>query len=253
MKIVVSPAKSLDFKSEIPVQQTSQPIFLEQAEKINQVLKKKSVAEIKELMGISDSLAQLNVERYNNFSLPFTPDNARPAMYAFAGDVYVGLDAYTIASEKIEFTQNTLRILSGMYGLLKPLDLIQPYRLEMGTALKIQRKSNLYEFWGDLITKALNEEMQEGEILLNLASVEYFSSLQLKKLKAPVISPIFKDYKNGQLKIISFFAKKARGLMARYVIDNQVYSAKDILNFDYDGYRYSQADTQFEDKPVFIR
>lgn len=253
MKIVVSPAKSLDFKTEVPTEHSSQPIFLDQAEKLNQVLKKKSTAEIKKLMGISDTLAQLNVERYNNFSRPFTTENARQAMYAFAGDVYAGLDAYTIPADKIDFTQNTLRILSGMYGLLKPLDLIQPYRLEMGTELKVQRKSNLYEFWGDQITQALNEEMQAGEILLNLASVEYFSSVEVKKLKAKVVSPVFKDYKNGQLKIISFFAKKARGLMSRYVIDNQITAAKDLWDFDYAGYRYSEAATQSEDKPVFIR
>lgn len=253
MKIVVSPAKSLDFKTQVPVQRATLPIFLDKAEKLNGVMQKKSVAQIKKLMDISDTIAQLNAERYRDFSIPFTAKNARQAMYAFAGDVYVGLDAYTIPEDKIDFTQNTLRMLSGMYGLLKPLDLIQPYRLEMGTKLKVNRANNLYEFWGDSITKALNEEMDKGEVLVNLASTEYFKAINVKKLNTQVVNPIFMDYKNGQLKIISFFAKKARGLMSRFIIDNQLTEVEDILGFDYEGYSYSEKETKSPDKPVFIR
>lgn len=253
MKIVVSPAKSLDFKTQVPVQRATLPIFLDKAEKLNGVMQKKSVAQIKKLMDISDTIAQLNAERYRDFSIPFSTKNARQAMYAFAGDVYVGLDAYTIPEDKIDFTQNTLRMLSGMYGLLKPLDLIQPYRLEMGTKLKVNRANNLYEFWGDSITKALNEEMDKGEVLVNLASTEYFKAINVKKLNAQVVNPIFMDYKNGQLKIISFFAKKARGLMSRFIIDNQLTQVEDILGFDYEGYSYSEKETKSPDKPVFIR
>ena len=253
MKIVVSPAKSLDFKTQVPVQRATLPIFLDKAEKLNGVMQKKSVAQIKKLMDISDTIAQLNAERYRDFSIPFSTKNARQAMYAFAGDVYVGLDAYTIPEDKIDFTQNTLRMLSGMYGLLKPLDLIQPYRLEMGTKLKVNRANNLYEFWGDSITKALNEEMDKGEVLVNLASTEYFKAINVKKLNAQVVNPIFMDYKNGQLKIISFFAKKARGLMSRFIIDNQLTEVEDILGFDYEGYSYSEKETKSPDKPVFIR
>lgn len=253
MKIVVSPAKSLDYKSPLPAARFTQPRFLEDALLLNKTLEKKTKAQLKDLMGISDNLAELNYRRYREFSVPFTKDNARPAVYAFSGDVYVGLDAYTIPEEKMDILQNTLRILSGMYGVLKPFDLMQPYRLEMGTELKVNRKKNLYEFWGDKIADALNEELKADELFLNLASVEYFKSVNTKKLKAPVVSPVFKDLKNGELKIISFFAKKARGLMTRYVIDNDINSLDGILDFDYDGYKYSKAHTNKETEPVFVR
>jgi len=253
MKVVVSPAKSLDFDSKLPTDKHTKPMFLDEAEKLNSSLSKKSKKAIAELMHISDKLAELNYRRYKEFTVPFTAENSRPAVYAFSGDVYVGLDAYTVPNKKIEKLQDTLRILSGMYGVLKPLDLIQPYRLEMGTDLKINRKKNLYEFWGDTITEALNDDLQDDELFVNLASVEYFKAVNPKKLKTKIISPVFKDFKNGELKIISFFAKKARGSMARYIVDVDAKNYKDILAFDYDGYSYSEQYTDNENEPVFIR
>ncbi len=253
MKIVVSPAKSLDFETKLPTTRGTQPIFLAEAETLNNKLERKSKKAIGELMSISDKLADLNYQRYKEFETPFTKKNSRPAVYTFAGDVYQGLDAFTIPESKIDLLNDTLRILSGMYGVLRPLDLIQAYRLEMGTSLKINRKKNLYEFWGDQVTHALNEELEEGEILLNLASQEYFKVLDPKKINAPVISPVFKDFKNGKLKIISFFAKKARGSMARYVIDNNTKTLRGLKGFDYDGYGYSEQHTEKEEEPVFIR
>lgn len=253
MKIVVSPAKSLDYKTEVPTSRSSQPIFLEEAQTLNKKLASKSKKALGELMHISDALAALNYHRYKEFSVPFTKENARPAIYAFAGDVYVGLDAYTIPENKLDTLQDSLRILSGLYGVLKPLDLMQPYRLEMGTSLPINRKKNLYQFWGTTITEALNEELADDELFLNLASAEYFKAVQPKKLKVPVISPVFKDFKNGKLKIISFFAKKARGSMVRYVIDKYITTLEGVKGFDYDGYAYSEAHTENELEPVFIR
>lgn len=253
MKIVISPAKSLDFETVLPTSRFTQPEFLEQAEKLNTVLKKKKPKALAELMSISDKLANLNWERNQQFSLPFTMDNARPAVYAFNGDVYQGLDAYSIPEEKLDHLQDTLRILSGLYGVLKPLDLMQPYRLEMGTQLKVGRKKNLYEFWKKEITDHLNKELEDGELFVNLASNEYFGAVDEKKLKAPVITPVFKDWKNDKLKIISFFAKKARGSMVRYILDTNAKTLDDIKGFDYDGYLFSQEHTLKENQPVFIR
>ncbi|RFN59899.1 peroxide stress protein YaaA [Marixanthomonas ophiurae] len=253
MKIVVSPAKTLDYKSDLPTKKTTQPEFIEEAEILNNKLARKTKKEVAKLMSISDKLADLNYQRYKEFSIPFTKKNARPAVYAFAGDVYNGLDAYTIPEKKLDSLQNTLRILSGMYGILKPLDLMQPYRLEMGTNLKIQNHKNLYEFWGNTLTESLNKEMKDGELFINLASNEYFKVINTKELKAPVISPIFKDFKNGKLKIIAFYAKKARGSMVRYIIDKNIKTLKGIKGFDYDGYSYSEEYTENENEPVFIR
>lgn len=253
MKIVVSPAKSLDFSSKLPTSRHTQPQFLEEAKKLNGILAKKTKPQLKDLMGISDKLAELNYQRYKEFTTPITPENARPAIFAFSGDVYAGFDAYSFPVEKLEALQNSLRILSGMYGLLRPLDLMQPYRLEMGIDLRIGTKKNLYEFWQKKITETLNQELEEGELFLNLASKEYFSTVNPKKLKTPIISPVFKDYKNGKLKIISFYAKKARGAMARFAIENEVTEKKDILAFNTDGYAFSAAETQKENEPVFIR
>jgi uncharacterized protein len=253
MKIVVSPAKSLDYKSKLPSTRATQPIFLEDAKFINGKLSNKSKKAIGELMSISDNLAQLNYERYKEFSTPFTKSNARPSVYAFAGDVYQGLDAYSIPETKIDQLQDTLRILSGMYGILRPLDLMQPYRLEMGTDLMINGKKNLYRFWGDRITEVLNEELKEDELFLNLASNEYFKAVNPKKLKVPIISPVFKDFKNGELKIISFFAKKARGSMVRYIIDKNVSTLEGVKGFDYGGYAFSEQYTKNENEPVFVR
>ncbi|MEP2278396.1 peroxide stress protein YaaA [Maribacter sp.] len=253
MKIVISPAKSLNYESELPTTQYTSPEFIEDAEKLNKVLKKKKPKALSELMSISDNLAQLNWQRNQDFTVPFTSDNARPAVYAFSGDVYQGLDAYTLSDEKIEKLQQTLRILSGQYGILKPLDLMQPYRLEMGTSLKIGRKKNLYEYWGERLTDHLNNEMVEGELLVNLASNEYYSALKPKKIKSEIITPVFKDWKNDKLKIISFFAKKARGAMVRYIIDTDAKSLEDIKGFNLDDYQFSQEHTLKENEPVFIR
>lgn len=253
MKIVISPAKSLDFETALPLATFSQPIFLEQSEKLNKVLVKKKPKVLSNLMGISDKLAQLNWERNQQFSRPFTTENARPAVYAFNGDVYQGLDAYSISEKKMIELQRTLRILSGLYGILKPLDLIQPYRLEMGTQLKVGRKKNLYEFWRKEVTGHLNSELEDDELFINLASNEYFGAVDTKTLKVPVITPIFKDWKNDKLKVISFFAKKARGSMVRYIIDSNAKTLEDIKGFDDDHYIYSKEHTLKETEPVFIR
>ena len=236
MKIVISPAKSLNFESPLPVQKHTDSLFLKEAETIQKTLKKKKPKQLMELMDISEKLADLNWERNQNWSLPFTAENARPAIYA--GDVYTGLDAYTLPVEKLEVLQAKLRILSGLYGVLKPLDLMQPYRLEMGTSLPIGTKKNLYEFWKKKVTQSLNNELQEHELFINLASNEYFSAVDTKTLKAPVITPEFKDYKDGKLKMISFFAKKARGLMVRYIIDTNAETIDDLKQFNYEGYAF---------------
>jgi hypothetical protein len=253
MKIVISPAKSLDFESKLPTKKFTEAKFLSEAEHLNRELKKESVSSLSTLMGISANLSQLNHERNQDWQLPFSASNARPAVYAFAGDVYTGLDAYTISSGKIALLQDKLRILSGLYGLLKPLDLIQPYRLEMGTKLKVKATANLYQFWGDKITSALNDELNEDAPLVNLASNEYFKAVKPKLLNASVITPVFKDFKNGELKMISFYAKKARGSMVRFIIDANANSLDDLKAFDYQGYKFSDTYTSKENEPVFIR
>ena len=253
MKIVISPAKSLDFESKLPTDIHSQPRFLEQAEKLNKVLVKKKPKALSELMHISDNLAQLNWTRNQQFSTPFTAENARPAVFAFNGDVYQGLDAYNFSSKNLNKLQDTLRILSGLYGVLKPLDLMQPYRLEMGTQLKVARNKNLYDFWKKEITAHLNSELEAGELFVNLASNEYFGAVDEKALKVPVITPVFKDWKNDKLKVISFFAKKARGSMVRYIIDSDAKTLDDIKGFNLEGYIYSKEHTLKPDQPVFIR
>lgn len=253
MKMIVSPAKSLNFEAELPTAQFTEARFLPEAERINKLLKKKSTKALGKLMGISENLSQLNWQRNQDFQLPFSPENARPAVYAFDGDVYTGLDAYSLSEDKIPALQSQLRILSGLYGLLNPLDLIQPYRLEMGTKMPVGVKKNLPAFWKEKVTQALNEEMQEGEVLLNLASNEYFAAIDTKILNAEIITPQFKDFKNGQLKMISFFAKKARGMMARYVIDTAANDLTNIKGFTTDGYQYSEKHTEKASQPVFIR
>lgn len=238
MKIVLSPAKSLNFEKVLPTSKHSEPLFLKEARQVHKVLKQKSPKQLSELMDISDKLADLNWQRNQDWKTPFTPENARQAIFAFDGDVYTGLDAYSIPKEKLEDLQDSLRILSGLYGLLKPLDLMQAYRLEMGTKLPIGESKNLYEFWKPIVTKALNKELHEGELFINLASNEYFSAVDVKQLKVPVITPEFKDYKNGKLKIISFFAKKARGLMVRYIIETNAKTVEDLKSFNYEGYQF---------------
>ena len=238
MKIVISPAKSLNFEKALPTEKYSEGLFLKEACQVHQVLKQKSPKELSALMAISDKLADLNWQRNQDWKTPFTLANARPTIYAFDGDVYTGLDAYSIPIEKLDVLQERVRILSGLYGLLKPLDLMQAYRLEMGTKLPIGEIKNLYEFWKPIITKALNKELQEGELFVNLASNEYFSAVDVKALKVLVITPEFKDYKDGKLKIISFFAKKARGLMVRYLIDTNAETIDDLKGFNYEGYQF---------------
>ena len=240
MKIVVSPAKSLDFESELPINETTQPLFLKEAERLNKLLKKKSPKSLSKLMSISDNLAELNWQRNQDWSLPFTSGNARPSVYAFNGDVYTGLDAYTIPEDKVNKLQNTLLILSGLYGVLRPLDLIQPYRLEMGTKMTVGTHKSLHDFWKKKVTKFINETLDIDELFLNLASNEYFNAVDEKQLKVPVITPVFKDWKNDKLKVISFFAKKARGSMVRYIIDTNATTLEDIKGFDYDGYSFSE-------------
>ncbi len=253
MKIVISPAKSLDFETALPSSRYTQPQFLDFSKKINTVLVKKTPKSLSKLMDVSASLAQLNWERNQQFAVPFTAQNSRPAIYAFNGDVYQGLDAYSLSEKKLDQLQDKLRILSGLYGILRPLDLIQPYRLEMGTQLKIGRKKNLYEFWKKDLTAHLNSELQEGKLFINLASNEYFGAIDEKRLKVPVITPIFKDWKNDNLKVISFFAKKARGSMVRYIIDSNARTLKDIRSFNLDGYEFSKEHTLKENQPVFVR
>jgi uncharacterized protein len=241
MKIVISPAKSLNFDKPLPSDNSSKSIFIKESQQINQILKQQSPQNLSDLMDISDKLADLNWQRNQDWKTPFSSKNARPAIYAFDGDVYTGLDAYSIPLDKMDDLQNRLRILSGLYGLLKPLDLMQAYRLEMGTKLAVGDHKNLYDFWKPLIATQLNKELKKGELFVNLASQEYFSAIDTSVLKAPVITPEFKDYKNGKLKIISFFAKKARGLMVRYIIDNQVETIDELNNFDYGGYQFDDS------------
>ena len=252
MKIVISPAKSLDFETNVPTSTYSEGIFLNEASKLNAVLKKKSPKQLSELMHISDKLGNLNWQRNEDWKLPFSIKNAKQAVFAFKGDVYIGLDAYSLSEAKIQQLQQKLRILSGQYGLLKPLDLMQAYRLEMGTKLKIGTKENLYQFWGSKITNALNDELEENEVFVNLASNEYFKVIESKLLKVPVITPVFKDYKNGKLKIISFYAKKARGLMVRYIIDNSIENLEDLKGFKSEGYAFD-ANLSSEKELVFTR
>ncbi|MDZ7615029.1 MAG: peroxide stress protein YaaA [Flavobacteriaceae bacterium] len=251
MKIVISPAKTLEFERPVPIQTHTECAFLNKSVKLNTVLKKKSPKKLMELMDISEKLSELNYQRNQDWHLPFSPENARQAVFAFSGDVYEGLDAYTLDLDKFEDLQNKVRILSGLYGILKPLDLMQPYRLEMGTALKVNRYNNLYEFWGDSLTKALNTELK-GDVLLNLASQEYFKAIKPKLLKSPVITPEFKDFHNGELKMISFFAKKARGSMVRYIIDNQIDVIEDVKGFNREGYAFDK-NLSTEKKWVFTR
>jgi cytoplasmic iron level regulating protein YaaA (DUF328/UPF0246 family) len=252
MKIVISPAKSLNYEKEVPTTFFSEAQYLKEASNIQKVLKKKTPKDLMQLMDISENLAALNWQRNQQWQTPFTPDNSRQAVYAFDGDVYTGLDVYSLPLEKNELLQNQLRILSGLYGLLKPMDLIQPYRLEMGTSIAIGKSKNLYEYWKKTITKSLNDELEEGELFINLASNEYFSAIDAKALKAPVITPDFKDYKDGKLKMISFFAKKARGMMVRYILDTNAQTLEDIKGFNYEGYAFD-ATLSKANKLVFTR
>ena len=254
MLIVLSPAKSLDYKTPAKVKAPTLPEFVSESAKLIADLKKLSPQEVANLMGLSDQLAALNVGRYRDWSKKFTEENSKPAIYAFDGDVYDGFDVKTLDAKAIAFAQDHIRILSGLYGALRPLDLMQPYRLEMGTAFKNARGKDLYAFWGERVTDSLKQvlEQQEKPVLLNLASEEYFKVLQAKNLDCPVISPIFQDGKDGKYKIISFYAKRARGLMARYVVENRIADAADLKGFNLDGYKYVPSESKPE-KPLFRR
>ena len=252
MKIIISPAKSLDFETKAPTSLHTQPRFLEQSEKLNKKLKTLSKKNIAELMKISYALSALNYDRNQTWKTPFSPNNAKQAIYSFTGEVFRGIDAQSLSEEKIPLLQDRLRILSGLYGILKPLDLIQPYRLEMGTKLSVQKTTNLYKFWDDQIAKSLNEELEEGELLVNLASTEYFKVIPKKILKVPMITPVFKDFKNGEYKTIMTFAKKARGLMVRYIIDHNIKTIEGLKNFNVERYRFSE-EMSSENELLFTR
>ena len=240
MIAVISPAKTLDFESKPVTSKHTTPEFLDESCELVEALKLLEPHDISGLMSISPKLGELNANRFQTWQLPFTPDNAKQALLAFKGDVYTGLDAETFTNDDFEFAQQHLRILSGLYGVLKPLDLIQPYRLEMGTKLSNARGGNLYQFWGDQLNERLQNELNAGDgVLINLASNEYFKSVKVKSLNARVITPVFKDWKNDKYKIISFYAKKARGLMAAYIIKNKLTNADSLQNFDSEGYCFN--------------
>lgn len=239
--MLISPAKTLNYETPAKTKTSSDPDFLEHSQALINELQQLSPSDISSLMSISDKLGELNHQRFMNWSTPFDSDNAKQAVLAFKGDVYTGLNAEAFNSKDFKFAQKHLRILSGLYGLLRPLDLMQAYRLEMGTKFENQRGKNLYEFWGNEITDALNKQLKKNksEVLVNLASNEYFKAVKAKELNAEIITPVFKDFKNGKYKIISFYAKKARGLMSAYIIHNQITDAEAIKDFDTDGYSYN--------------
>ena len=243
MLMVLSPAKTLDYETPVKVTTFTEPELLDQSAQLIARLRKLTPPDISALMKISDKLGNLNFGRYLEWQRPFTPDNARQAILAFKGDVYTGLNADTLSAKDLNWAQNHLRILSGLYGVLRPLDLMQAYRLEMGTRLENKRGSDLYDFWGERITDQLNEVLQKDKkpILVNLASNEYFKAVQPNKLNAEIITPVFKDLKGGKYKIISFYAKKARGMMARYIIDNRIKKVEDLRHFDTEGYSFNAA------------
>jgi cytoplasmic iron level regulating protein YaaA (DUF328/UPF0246 family) len=258
MILVISPAKALDYETPPTTATFTQPDFLDQSAELIAVLREKSPAEIADLMALSDQLATLNVARYASWSQPFSPDNAKQALLAFNGDVYEGLDAKSLADTDLAWAQDHLRILSGLYGVLRPLDLMQAYRLEMGTRLANPRGKNLYEFWGERITEELNrllareEDAGRERVLVNLASDEYFKSVKPKKLKGRIVTPVFEDWKGGRYKIISFYAKRARGLMSRYVITHRLDEVAALQGFDAEGYAFA-ADASDADTLVFRR
>ena len=254
MLMVISPAKTLDYDTPPATLRFTQPEHLDHAQDLIQQLRDFTPAQIAELMHLSDKLAGLNAARFGSWERPFNPSNAKQALLAFKGDVYTGLNAEDFSEADFDFAQTHLRMLSGLYGVLRPLDLMQPYRLEMGTKLANPRGNNLYDFWGERISGWLNEALaaQGDEVLLNLASNEYFSAVKRKALNAQIIDTEFKDLKNGQYKIISFYAKKARGLMARYVIKERLTNPAGLKDFTYEGYTYSSAQSS-PNKLVFLR
>ena len=254
MLYLISPAKNLDYETPATTSKFTQPELMEHAQELAQVCVDLTPQDLSSLMGISDKLAGLNAARFAEWHPNFTPDNAKQAVLAFNGDVYTGLQATEFNQAELDYAQTHLRILSGLYGLLRPLDLMQPYRLEMGTKLTNPRGKNLYEFWGEIITQKINEQITatNSEQVVNLASTEYFKSVKKKQLQGELITPSFKDWKNGQYKMISFFAKKARGLMVQYLIKNQVEDLAGLLKFDLDGYEYN-AELSKPNEPCFTR
>ena len=254
MLTVISPAKTLDFESPSITKKVSTPDFLAQSKELVGIMRKQSPKALARLMGISPKLAELNVQRFHNWKPPFNPDNAKQAVLAFRGDVYMGLEADSYNPRDFCFAQKNLRILSGLYGLLRPLDLIQPYRLEMGTQLTNKHGKDLYEFWGDRITNALLGELSQhrNKTLVNLASNEYFRSVNTSLLPNRLVTPIFKDYSKGSYKVLSFFAKKARGYMSSFIVKNRITKPEDLKAFDVDGYRFNP-DLTTDDQWVFTR
>ncbi len=254
MIILLSPAKTLDYKSAVTLQETSTPYFQKEADSIAATMKKFNQKQLTQMMNISLDLAQLNIERYQNWEMDTDITPQRQAIYAYKGDVYLGLDAYSWGKEQMEIAQKNVRILSGLYGYLRPIDLIKPYRLEMGTTLKVKNSSDLYAFWKTKITSTLKKEIkqQANQTVINLASNEYAKAIDFKSLKVPVISPQFLDFKNGQFKMISFFAKKARGMMAAYLTKYNIQDPAHIIGFSQDGYLYNSS-LSTEAKPVFTR
>lgn len=254
MFFLLSPAKTLDYESSALTDKFTTPKMLSHSEELIRILKDKSPEFISELMGVSDKIAKLNTDRYKEWNPPFTPQNAKQAVFAFKGDVYTGLSIESAGQPQIDYVQAKVKILSGLYGLLNPLDLMQAYRLEMGTKLENNRGANLYQFWGNLITDQLNQELADsGEpLIVNLASNEYYKAVKPKELNARVITPVFKDLKNGQYKIVSFYAKKARGLMVRYAADNLIEDVESLKGFNYEGYSFNK-DLSGNDSWVFTR
>ena len=254
MLTVLSPAKTLDYETAPITQSATLPRFMDQSALLVEDARGLNPDDIRALMGVSEQIAHLNHERFMNWQSESTSDNAKQAVLAFKGDVYTGLQAETLSEDDLDFAQTRLRILSGLYGLLRPLDLMQPYRLEMGLKFTNQRGENLYEFWGEQLTDTLNADLVSAktEVLINLASNEYFKAVKPKLLNADIITPQFKDLKNGQYKMISFFAKKARGLMARYIIDNRITEPEALKSFSEAGYYYSDEQSQ-GDQWVFLR
>lgn len=242
MLILISPAKTLDYQSPLATQRYTQPVLLDHSQQLIDVARQLSAPQIKALMGISDKLADLNATRFHDWQPDFTPDNARQAILAFKGDVYAGMQAETFSEDDFTFAQQHLRMLSGLYGVLRPLDLMQPYRLEMGIRLQNPKGSDLYQFWGDTITHTLNEALaaQGDNIIVNLASDEYFRAVKPKQLAGEIVKPVFLDEKNGVFKVISFYAKKARGLMSRYIIENRLTTPEQLKAFDVDGYLFDE-------------
>ncbi|WP_257111178.1 peroxide stress protein YaaA [Pseudomonas ficuserectae] len=254
MLMVISPAKTLDFETPPTTGRFTQPQYLDHSQGLITQLRELTPAQISELMHLSDKLAGLNAARFGSWTPAFTLDNAKQALLAFKGDVYTGLQAESLSDAQLDYAQDHLRMLSGLYGLLRPLDLMQPYRLEMGTRLANARGKDLYAFWGTQISEWLNEALaaQGDDLLLNLASTEYFSAVKRSALNARIIDTEFKDFKNGQYKIISFYAKKARGMMSRFVIEERINSPEALQAFDVQGYRYNREQST-PDKLVFLR